>query len=378
MKKTLKIITVVGTRPQFVKAATVSRALASFNEQSDSLYFEEQIVHTGQHYDENMSKVFFNQLQIPHPSINLDVGSGSHGHQSGVMLEKIENILLELSPDLVLIYGDTNSTLAAALAAVKIHIPVAHVESGLRSFNRQMPEEINRVIVDHISAILFCPTDTAVGNLANEGITEGVYQVGDVMYDSVLFNINIAERSSKILEHLELKSKSFYLATIHRAENTDNKDKLNGILDALTRIDMPILLPMHPRTKNTLGARLDEIGSGIRIIDPVSYLDMLMLEVNARVILTDSGGVQKEAYWANVPCITLRDETEWTELVKAGCNRVVGSDTFAIIDAVEKAENEAANGFVSNASDLHGDGHSAEKIAAVLGEQIPAFCTASR
>ena len=368
MKKTLKIVTIVGARPQFVKAAAVSRALATFNEQSNNLSFEEQIVHTGQHYDENMSKVFFDQLGIPHPSINLEVGSGSHGRQSGVMLEKIESVLLKSRPDWVLVFGDTNSTLAAALAAAKIHIPVVHVESGLRSFNRQMPEEINRVVVDHISSILFCPTDTAVQNLANEGITEGVYQVGDVMYDSVLFNTSLAERSSTILDQLELKSKFFYLATIHRPENTDNKDRLDSILDALDRIDMPVLLPMHPRTRDILGARLDEIGSGIRITDPVSYLDMLMLEKNARVILTDSGGMQKEAYWANVPCITLRDETEWTELVKAGCNRVVGSDTSAIIDAVGKAENEAANGFVTNASKLYGDGHSAEKIAAVLGE----------
>lgn len=373
MKKTLKIVTVVGTRPQFIKAATVSRSLAAFNEQSTRLCFEEQIVHTGQHFDENMSKVFFDQLQIPHPSINLEVGSGSHGHQSGVMLEKIESILLESRPDWVLIYGDTNSTLAAALAAVKIHIPVAHVEAGLRSFNRRMPEEINRVVADHISAILFCPTDTAVQNLANEGITEGVYQVGDVMYDSVLFNTDLAEQSSTILEQLELKSKSFYLATVHRAENTDNKDKLNGILDALGRIDMPVLLPMHPRTKNTLRARLDEIGPGVRIIDPVSYLDMLILEKNARIILTDSGGVQKEAYWANVPCVTLRNETEWVELVQSGYNRVVGTGTSAILDAVAKAENEVINNLVSNTSKLYGDGRSAEKIVAILGEQISAF-----
>jgi UDP-N-acetylglucosamine 2-epimerase len=370
MKKTLKIVTVVGARPQFVKAAALSRAFAAFNKQSDSLCFEEQIVHTGQHYDENMSKVFFDQLHIPYPSINLEVGSGTHGRQSGVMLEKIESILLESRPDWVLIYGDTNSTLAAALAAVKIHIPVAHIEAGLRSFNRQMPEEINRVVADHLSTFLFCPTETAVYNLADEGITKGVHQVGDVMYDSVLFNIDLAERSSTILEQLSLDSKSYYLATIHRAENTDNKDRLKSILDALDRIDMPILLPMHPRTKNTLGAKLDEIGSGVRIIDPVSYLDMLMLEKNARVILTDSGGVQKEAYWANVPCITLRDETEWTELVTAGYNRVVGSDTSAILDAVSKAENEATNNLVSNRSKLYGDGHSAEKIVAILGEQV--------
>ncbi|MCK5563841.1 MAG: UDP-N-acetylglucosamine 2-epimerase (non-hydrolyzing) [Planctomycetes bacterium] len=369
MKKILKIVTVVGARPQFIKAAAVSRAFAEFNKQSDDVCFEEQIVHTGQHYDENMSKVFFDQLKIPHPSVNLEVGSGSHGRQSGLMLEKIESILLENKPDWTLIYGDTNSTLAAALAAVKIHIPVAHVESGLRSFNRRMPEEINRVVADHISEKLLCPTDTAVENLANEGITKGVHQVGDVMYDSVLFNMTLAEQSSTIMDQLGLKEKSFYLATIHRAENTDDKDRMDGILNALSQIDMPILLPIHPRTKNTLGAEIDKLGSRIKIIDPVSYLDMLILEKNSRVILTDSGGVQKEAYWANVPCVTLRDETEWTELVTAGCNRVVGSDTSAIMDAVEKAENEAAQGFACDVSDLYGDGHSADKIATVLGEQ---------
>ncbi len=367
--KRIKIVTIVGARPQFVKAAALSRAFAAFNKQSNGLCFEEQIIHTGQHYDENMSKIFFDQLQIPYPSINLEVGSGSHGRQSGVMLEKIESILLDINPDLVLIYGDTNSTLAAALAAVKIHIPVAHVEAGLRSFNRQMPEEVNRIVADHLSAFLFCPTDTAVQNLAKEGITKGVHQVGDVMYDSVLFNIKLAERSSTILEELALHRKSYYLATIHRAENTDSNERLNSILNALDQIDIPIVLPMHPRTKNTLGAKLNEIGSGVRIIDPVSYLDMLILEKNSRIILTDSGGVQKEAYWANVPCITLRDETEWTELITAGCNCVVGSDTSAIIDAVEKAENEAANGFVCNTSELYGDGHSAEKIATILSKQ---------
>ena len=373
MGQVIKIATIIGARPQFIKAAAISRAFEAFNRQSKGICFEEDIIHTGQHYDRNMSKVFFEELGIPQPKVNLEIGSGLHGRQTGDMLEQIESTLIDEKPDYVLIYGDTNSTLAAALAAVKIHIPIAHIEAGLRSFNRRMPEEINRVVADHISSLLFCPTDTAVENLANEGITGGVYQVGDVMYDSVLFNTSLAEGSSTILDQLELKSKSFYLTTIHRAENTDNKDKLNCILDALDRIDMPVLLPMHPRTKNTLGTRLDEIGTRIRIIDPVSYLDMLMLEKNARVILTDSGGVQKEAYWANVPCITLRSETEWAELVTAGCNQVVGTDPSTILDAVAKAENEAISDFVSNTSKLYGDGHSAEKIVAILGEQISAF-----
>lgn len=359
MSRIIKLITIVGARPQFVKAAAVSRAISGHANNS-TVQIVEKIVHTGQHYDDNMSKIFFDELKIPHPAVNLEVGSGSHGRQTGLMLEKIEQILLEEKPDWVLIYGDTNSTAAGAMAAAKLHIPVAHVEAGLRSFNRAMPEEINRVVADHLSALLFCPTDTATANLANEGITAGVHQVGDVMYDSVLFNTTLAEASSRIVEKLNLKSNGFYLATVHRAENTDNCKRLDSILDALKQMDKPVILPMHPRTRNILGGKLEKISSNIRVIDPVAYLDMLMLEKNAALILTDSGGVQKEAYWFSVPCVTLRDETEWVETVKAGWNTIVGCDSKKIIAA---ANQDRPNGHDDR---LYGDGHSAEKICSIL------------
>ncbi|MHC4075437.1 MAG: non-hydrolyzing UDP-N-acetylglucosamine 2-epimerase [Planctomycetota bacterium] len=362
----MKILSVVGARPQFIKAAAVSRAIIEYNKQSDCGVIE-KIVHTGQHYDGNMSKVFFDELKIPRPAVNLEVGSGSHGRQTGLMLERLENVIIKEQPDWVLIYGDTNSTLAGALAAAKLHVPVAHVEAGLRSFNRKMPEEINRVVADHLSALLFCPTDTAVKNLRTEGLTDGVHQVGDVMYDSVLFNSQLAERSSDVMKRLGLDEKSYYLATIHRAENTDDKVRLDGIISAFEKIEAPIVLPLHPRTKKTLGAGLRKLGSSIRIIEPVAYLDMLMLEKNARLILTDSGGVQKEAYWFNVPCITLRDETEWVELVEAGCNEVVGADSDRILYAVARAEEKTDSKSISEAGQLYGNGQGSGKIVNILG-----------
>lgn len=362
-----QVITVVGARPQFVKAAAVSRAIAAFNRRNSNIQIEEKIVHTGQHYDDNMSRVFFEELQIQFPSVNLEVGSGTHGYQTGMMLERIEKILMECRPDAVLVYGDTNSTLAAALAASKLHIPIAHVEAGLRSFNRRMPEEINRVVTDHLSTILFCPTDAAVQNLAKEGITKNVHQVGDVMYDSVLFNSELSDRSSDILTRLSLKSKSFYLATIHRAENTDVPERLQSILDAFGGMDIPIVLPLHPRTKKTIGTKLKHFKKNMKIIDPVSYFDMLALEKHSRIIFTDSGGVQKEAFWLGVPCITLREETEWVELVEAGCNQIVGADTSAICEARLKAEDILERGVPSHASDLYGNGRSSERIAEILG-----------
>lgn len=363
----IKIITVVGARPQFIKAAAVSRAIGAFNEEHSDVHIDEHIVHTGQHYDENMSKVFFDELKIARPAVNLEVGSGPHGQQTGVMLERLEQVLLDEKPDWLLIYGDTNSTLAGAMAAVKLHIPVAHVEAGLRSFNRRMPEEINRVVADCISALLFCPTNAAVENLAREGITEGVHKVGDVMYDSVLFNTQLAEQTSDIMSQLNLEPKSFCLATVHRAENTDEPDRLAGILEAFRQIDCPIILPLHPRTHKTLRTIGQDISDNVRVIDPVSYLDMIILEKNTRLILTDSGGVQKEAYWFSVPCVTLRDETEWVELVRAGCNRVVGANTKTILSAVAafEAEEDAAS-LASRPARLYGDGHSAERITTVL------------
>jgi len=326
----------------------------------------ERTIHTGQHYDDKMSKVFFDELRISEPAVNLEVGSGPHGAQTGRMLERIEADLVARRADWVLVYGDTNSTLAGALAAAKLHIPVAHVEAGLRSFNRRMPEEINRTVADRVATLLFCPTTTAVENLRNEGVTEGVHQVGDVMYDSVLFNAALADRSSDVLRRLGLAPKLFYLATVHRAENTDDPARLAGILSAFGRMERPIVLPLHPRTRKTLGAGLDKVGGRVRVIDPVPYLDMLVLEKNARLILTDSGGVQKEAYWFGVPCVTLRDETEWVELVEAGCNRLAGAKADAILAAVDTFEAAGAQLSPGLPQDLYGDGHSAEKVVSIL------------
>ena len=358
----LRILSVVGARPQFIKAAAMSRAIAEHNKKSPERPIVEEIVHTGQHYDEDMSQVFFDELEIPRPAVNLEVGSGSHGYQTGAMLERIERVLVDEKPDWVLIYGDTNSTMAGALAAAKIHIPVAHVEAGLRSFNRRMPEEINRVVADHVSTLLFCPTNVAVQNLAREGVTKGVHQVGDVMYDSVLFNAKLAEQSSTIMQRLDLAKKSYHLATIHRAENTDNLEHIHSILSAFGQIDLPVILPLHPRARKALGKELAKIIANVRVIEPVSYLDMLMLEKNDRLILTDSGGVQKEAYWFEVLCITLRNETEWVETVESGWNVLAGAERQRILDAVKKSENKPAGQHQA----LYGNGRSAEKICEIL------------
>ena len=364
---TVNVTTVVGARPQFIKAAAVSRAIADLNRAAGGPRLLERIVHTGQHYDPGMSQVFFDEIGIPPPAVNLEVGSGSHGHQTGQMLDRLEQDLVASRPDRVLIYGDTNSTLAGALASAKLQIPVAHVEAGLRSYNRHMPEEINRVVADRLSALLFCPTRAAVENLAKEGIRQGVHRVGDVMYDSVLFHASQADRRSDLMARLGLKPKSFYLATVHRAENTDDAERLSAILASFAQIRVPVVIPMHPRTRKTLGARAGRVGGEVRVIDPVPYLDMLALERNARIILTDSGGVQKEAYWFGVPCVTLRDETEWVELVEAGCNRVVGADPKAIGRAVADFEAAGASLPPDRPADLYGDGHGAEKIVALLG-----------
>jgi UDP-N-acetylglucosamine 2-epimerase len=360
--KPLRIVTVVGARPQFIKAAAVGRAIAGHNETHPESRLEERIVHTGQHYDENMSKVFFDELRIPRPAVNLGVGSGTHGGQTGAMLDKLEQVLLSASPDWVLIYGDTNSTLAGALAAVKLHVPVAHVEAGLRSFNRRMPEEINRIVADRVATLLFCPTKTAVSNLKREGIVEGVHQTGDVMYDSVLFNAQLVESSSEAVSRLKLAPKSFYLATIHRAENTDDPKRLAGIVEAFSKLERPIVLPLHPRTRRALGEKQNRLGKSVRVIDPAPYLDMLTLERSARLILTDSGGVQKEAYWFGVPCVTLREETEWAELVQAGCNSPAGVETEKILEAVRAFEENDSILPRNRPMDLYGDGNAAKKI----------------
>jgi len=360
----VKIATIIGARPQFIKAAVVSRAIAESNKlvTPSSSTVTELIVHTGQHYDHNMSEVFFKELEIPEPHLNLEVGSGCHGQQTGQMLIKLEEVMLSEKPDWVLVYGDTNSTLAGALAAVKLHIPVAHVEAGLRSFNKSMPEEHNRVLTDHCSDLLFCPTRAAVKNLKIEGVTNGVHRVGDVMFDSVLFNTELATKRSKILETLKLQNKAYALATVHRAENTDDSHRLQAIFEALEKISsegLRVVLPLHPRTRKLYDASPFS-GAKIKIIEPVSYLDMLRLEQQARLILTDSGGVQKEAYWMKVPCITLRDETEWIETVEAGWNILAGADSAKIVEAAKTDRKPSVQ------HPAYGDGKAGEKIVDIL------------
>lgn len=366
-----RVLTIVGARPQFVKAGTVSRAIAIRNRQQGTSKVVERIVHTGQHYDPAMSKVFFEELEIPEPEVNLAVGSGSHGKQTGAMLERIESIIIEEKPTWVLIYGDTNSTLAGALAAAKLQVPIAHVEAGLRSYNRAMPEEINRVVADAMSTLLLCPTKAAVENLRKEGVSHGVHLVGDVMYDSVLFYRTLARERSQILEHLGLRCREYYLATIHRAENTDDPNRLQAIISSLQETGVPVILPLHPRTRCTLGSKVQQLDSRIKVIDPVPYLDMLTLESNARVIMTDSGGVQKEAFWLRVPCVTLRDETEWTELVENGYNRLAGADPKLIREAVQWAEQRGPSLDAGAAPELYGDGKSAERIVSLLAGEAP-------
>lgn len=350
----MKILTVVGARPQFVKASILSR---KFKEDHD---VKEIIVHTGQHYDTNMSEVFFKQLQIPKPDYNLGVGSHSHGKQTAKMLSEIESILMKEKPDLVLVYGDTNSTLAGSLAASKLHIPIAHVEAGLRSFNKKMPEEINRLLTDHLSAWLFCPTKTAVTNLKKEGIDAGVYLTGDIMYDVILHFKKAALAHSTILSRLGLTAKDYYLATIHRAENTDDFDRLQTLLTVLSRLDRKVVLPLHPRTKGKMEQwKLDHLltASHILPVEPLGYFDMLTLESQAKAILTDSGGVQKEAYMLQVPCITFRDETEWIETVQAGWNDLVGaSDDQKILMAINNMRPPSLH------PSLFGNGNASSKI----------------
>jgi len=332
----MKVASIVGARPQFIKAAVVSRELRK--------QYQEVLIHTGQHYDDNMSKLFFRELDIPEPDYNLGVGSGPHGAQTGKMLVRIERVLRKEKPDWVLVYGDTNSTLAGALAAAKLHIPVAHVEAGLRSFNRRMPEELNRVVVDHVSDLLFAPTETAMKNLEREGLIERAHLIGDVMEEALRYYLPIARERSTILKRLQLDPKSYYLVTVHRAENTDSKQNLESVLQALVQLDHPVVFPLHPRTRKMI----ERFGLGrflnarrIRYLDPVGYLEMLALEENALTILTDSGGVQKEAYWLGVPCVTLREETEWVETVESGWNVLAGVETERILAAILKVSSNS-------------------------------------
>ena len=376
----MKVSSIVGARPQFIKAAVVSRVLRS---QSD---IQEVFLHTGQHYDANMSEVFFEELDIPTPDYNLGIGGGTHGQNTGRMLEAIEKVLLKERPDWILVYGDTDSTLAGTLAAVKLHIPVAHVEAGLRSFNRRMPEEINRVLTDHAADLLFAPTEIAVKNLYREGIPDSrIHLVGDVMYDAALYYAEIAERKSTILQQLRLIEelsckreklkepdkrnepvKPYILATVHRAENTDDPERLKAILQALAEVHrkVPVVFPVHPRTrKRARDFGLEGYLAEVLAIEPVGYLDMVMLEKNARLIVTDSGGVQKEAYFYRVPCVTLREETEWVELVQSGWNHLIPPFSVeAVVQALTAPLSPGENLF------LYGDGMASQRIAKVLVE----------
>ncbi len=348
----MKIITIVGARPQFIKAAPVSRALRQQH--------HEILVHTGQHYDALMSDIFFDELEIPHPDYNLAVGSASHGAQTGAMLARLEELFLSEQPDIVLVYGDTNSTLAGALAAAKLNLPVAHVEAGLRSFNRRMPEEINRLLTDHVAQWLFCPTQTAMSNLRAEGITKGISLVGDVMVDALKYNLQLAQRHSTILQQLGLVMDNYYLATIHRPVNTDEPTRLAILLNTLGKLDAPVILPIHPRTAQAIETAHLSMTNSLRLIPPVGYLDMLTLEANACRILTDSGGVQKEAYLFGVPCITLREETEWVETVNNGWNQLVGADPTALQEAVHQPRP------VGTPPIIFGDGTASQQIVNIL------------
>ena len=320
-------MSIVGARPQFIKAAPLLRAIAGRH--------HSVLVHTGQHYDASMSDVFFRELNLPRPDVHLDSGSGSHGAQTGAMLVALEQPLVDAQPDWVVVYGDTNSTLAGALVASKLNIPLAHVEAGLRSFNRAMPEEINRVVADHLADVLFCPSDAAVANLTAEGRTRGVHRSADTMIDALGEAQPRARRESTVLARVGVQEKGFVLATVHRAENTDDPRRLAAIVQALGQAGEPVVFPVHPRTRAALGAAVDGLHN-IRLIDPVGYLDMVRLESAARLIVTDSGGVQKEAYWLGVPCVTVRDETEWVETVAAGWNTLTGAKTDAIVAAVRE------------------------------------------
>lgn len=353
----MKIFTVVGARPQFIKASPVSQALRLAGHR-------EFLLHTGQHYDYGMSQVFFDEMGISTPDVNLEIGSGSHGQQTARMLSAIEQHIIEQKPDWVVVYGDTNSTLAAALAACKLRVPIAHIEAGLRSFNRDMPEEHNRVLTDHCADLLLCPTQTAVDHLAREAITQGVHLVGDTMYDAVLQFAEVAKRQSTVLQAHGLAAKEYLLATIHRPYNTDNPTELRNILNAFAEIQETIVFPVHPRTRK----KLDELGfmnstaaSNLKLIEPVGYLDMLMLEQHARLILTDSGGIQKEAFFFGVPCVTLRPETEWVETVELGWNVLTSSNTQQIVDAVTKHQWPT-----TQPAPVFGDGNAANRIVDLL------------
>ncbi len=348
----MKVLSIVGARPEFIQAAPLTRTLRPEH--------CEILVHTGQHYDFLMSRVFFQDLAIPEPDYNLEVGSGSHGRQTGEMLARLEDVMIAERPDWVIVRGDTNSTLAGALAASKLGLPLAHVEAGARSFNRSMPEEINRLVADRVADLLFCITPSAVDNLRAEGMTDGVYYVGDVMLDAVQQSLPIARQTSTILSRLGAGRGDYFLATVHRAANTDSPDNLRSIVDALNALDETVIFPLHPRTRKALEAQALTFQSHVKAIDPVGYLDMLALEEGARVIVTDSGGVTREAYFLGVPCVTLREETEHVETVESGWNVLVGADPGRILDAIRNPGSPGAH------PSVFGDGSAARRIVDVL------------
>jgi len=364
----MKLFSIIGARPQFIKVAPVCRAIEASNKHGHEI--EDIIVHTGQHYDASMSDVFFDELKIPKPTYNLGVGSSSHGVQTGDMLAQIDQLLQKVKPDMVVIYGDTNSTVAGALAAAKLHIPVTHIEAGLRSFNRKMPEEVNRIVADHISDLLLVPTQTGMDNLEKENLISRAKNVGDVMFDAVLFNKKLAKQNSTILQDLDIKDSAYAMITVHRAENTDNLDNLRLLMTAfndLAESGLTMIFPIHPRTKNKLKEMSNDWQphTNLKLIEPVGYLDMLSLVENAQLVLTDSGGLQKEAFFLGCPCITLREETEWLETVSFGGNVVVGTDSTKITKAVSDWKSKIDRNdlkFRKTESNPFGDGDTASKI----------------
>lgn len=354
----MKIASIVGARPQFIKCAPLSRELRTEH--------EEILVHTGQHYDHEMSDIFFEELNIPKPDYNLGIGSGNQGEQTGKMLIEIEKVFLKEKPEMVLVYGDTNSTLAGGLAASKLHIRLAHVEAGLRSFDRRMPEEINRILSDHVSDLLLCPTQTAIDNLEKEGITEGVHLAGDVMVDALEYYRKMAKEKSRIIEELGLEKGKYVVITVHRPSNTDSKDNMSNIIEALGQSGKITVFPVHPRTlKYMKGYGIcDNIPSNVKLIQPVGYLDMLRLMGDAEKILTDSGGIQKEAYLLEVPCITLRMNTEWVETLGYGWNVLVGTDRKKIVKALNESRPH------DRKKDIFGNGFACKKIGKIINNWI--------
>ena len=351
----MKIVSVVGARPQFIKLAPLSKLIRKQH--------EEILIHTGQHYDDEMSKVFFDELCLPQPDINLNIGSGNHGVQTGKMMQGLEEILLREKPDLIIVFGDTNSTLAAALVAAKLLIPIAHVEAGLRSFNKKMPEEVNRILTDHLSHWLFSPSAVAVTNLRNEGIVNGVFDVGDIMYDAILSFREMIDEPSQRLQKYSVQSGGYILATIHRAENTDEVDRLSRIIKLLDNTEFPVLFPVHPRTRKKIQDYGLNVNRNVRLVSPAGYFDIINLISNSKFVVTDSGGMQKEAYYLKRSCITLRDETEWVETVASGWNYLVGiSDELFqnAVNSIVKNTDHRTNG------NIYGDGTASEKILNIL------------